>query len=416
MSLRRTLLVCCVLPLLVACVRPAQAENWPRFRGENGTGVSRDKGIPVTWSEGDYAFNVDIPGVGHAAPIVWENRLFVTSALDQGAVRELLCLDAATGRAIWSRSVGFNKSHKHAKNSWASSTPATDGKRVYVAFGDVENHTLSAYDFDGGLVWRRSLGTFESQHGQGVSPIVHDGLVILTNDQDGPSSIVAFDAETGDTRWSILRSIGVVSYATPMVHKRSDGTTQLVCVSGAAGITGHDPATGRMLWETDGFPLRTVASPVLADGLVIASCGQGGAGGVLLRAVDPNGTGKVQATHVKYERKTQLPYVPTPIAWEGHLYFWNDNGVVCCVEAKTGENVWVKRIGGNYSGSPVCIDGKLYGVSEDGKVTVLAASTEFKDFGTTELNDPSHSTPAVANGRLYLRTYHRLMCLPAKKN
>lgn len=409
-----SLLLVCTLASALFTNQTATAENWARFRGDNGSGKSELKGVPTTWSPGDFAWNVELPGVGHAAPIVWGKKLFTTSAIDEGAERLLLCLDADDGKTLWSRRIAMNRSRKHAKSSWASSTPCTDGETVYVAFADKENNLLAAYDMDGELRWRRNLGDYESQHGLGVSPILFKDMVILANDQRGPSSIIAVDKHTGRTRWSVLRKFREAAYSTPIIITPKGRDPQLITVSGAGGVSGLDPHTGRAIWWTDEFPLRTVASPVYAGGLVFASCGQGGRYGVLLRAVDPTGEGNVTKTHVRYERTRTLPYVPTPIVYNGHLYLWNDEGTAACVEIATGENVWQKRIGGSYSGSPVLIDGKLYCVSEEGTVVVLAASPEFKIFGRTKLGDDSHSTPAVANGCLYLRTFHRLMCLRAE--
>lgn len=412
MPLRAT----CLFAVLLASYLPAFptfGQNWTRFRGPNGTGISNVKGIPTTISPADYQWKVTLPGVGHSSPVNWKNRLFITSAIDEGAERYLFCLDADTGKTLWKRSTGLNRSHKHLKSSWASATPAVDGERVYVAFADRETYFLAAYDFYGELVWRRSLGPFVSQHGQGVSPVVFEDMVILPNDQDGPSSIVAFDKKTGTTKWSILRSIRRASYATPMIYREKGKQPQLICASGAMGVTGHDPYTGRQLWATGEFPLRTVASPIEADGLIIQSCGGGGVGKLLI-AVDPSGSGDVSKSHVKYRRDVRLPYVPTPIAYKGHIYLWNDNGVVNCIEAKTGKNIWTQRVGGKYSGSPICIDGKLYVMSEKGEVVVIAAAPKYEFIARTPLGDASHATPVVANGKLYLRTFHHLVCVEGR--
>ncbi len=386
----------------------AVGEDWSRFRGPNGTGTSDLKGLPTAWSASDYDWNVELPGIGHAAPIVVGDRLFVTSAEEEGALRYLFCLDVESGEPRWVRTIGLDRSHKHAKNSWASSTPCADEERVYVVFADVANYTMAAYDHDGELVWRKRLGRFESQHGQGVSPILFEDLVILPNDQKGASSVFALDKRTGDVRWSILRHVRRTSYATPMLTE-VDGEPRLICVSGASGVSSIDPRTGKVFWSTDEFPLRTVASPVRVGDLVVASCGQGGRGGVLQRGVDVR-TGKVV-----WERERELPYVPTPIVRGKYLYNWTDKGVVACVDGTNGETVWKERVGGDYSGSPVCVDDKLYAVSERGEVVVVAAKPEFESLGTTSLGDNCHSTPAVANGRLFLRTYYRLASLPAQK-
>lgn len=399
---------------LLAAVSAAPAQNWTRFRGPNGTGISDLKGIPATWSPGDFVWKVTLPGVGHSSPVIWKNKLFITSAIDEGAVRYLHCLDATSGKKLWTKTTGLNKSHKHKKSSWASATPAVDAERVYVAFADKESYFLAAYDHGGELQWRRDLGPFDSQHGQGVSPIVFEDLVILPNDQDGPSSIVAFNKRTGQTVWSTLRSIRRTSYATPMILREKGKKPQLICASGATGVTSLDPYTGRQNWQAGEFPLRTVASPIAADGLIIQSCGGGGVGKLLI-AVDPTRPEDGAKSRIVYKRERTLPYVPTPVAYKGHVFLWDDNGVVSCVEAKSGRNVWTKRVGGNFSGSPVCIDGKLYAMNEKGEVVVIAASPRFKSYGKTPLGDFSHATPAVAGGRLYLRTFHHLYCLEAQR-
>lgn len=393
----------------------ARAENWPRFMGANGSGVSPQKGIPTIWSEGNLAWNIELPGEGHSAPIIWEKDLFITSAEDKGVTRHLLCLDAVSGAEKWRRSIGMSESGKHLKSSWASSTPATDGKLVYVAFADQEKYLVSAYDFKGNLVWRRDVGDFESQHNLGVSLMLFEDMLIVPNEQDGPSSMIALDKATGATRWRTLTEIAKVSYSTPIVIPDAAGKPQLICASQAMGIMSLNPHTGDRNWASGPFPLRTVASPVYGNGLLIASCGQGGRYGVSQIAVDA--TGKLDdkgQPKIVWERKKLIPYVPTPIVYEGHLYEWSDEGIVSCVSLKDGSDVWSKRIGGNYSGSPLCIDGKIYGVSEKGDVVVIKAAPEYELLGTTPLGESSHSTPSVANGRAYFRTFKRLICLPAK--
>jgi outer membrane protein assembly factor BamB len=393
----------------------ARSEDWARFRGANGTGLSNQTGFPTTWDASRFEWNIELPGIGHSSPIVWGNALFVTSAVDEGAVRYLHRVDTKTGRVVWTRQMGLRQSHKHLKNSWASGTPATDGNLVYVPFADREQYTVSAFDFDGNLVWRRFLGSFQSQHGQGASPILFEDLVIVPNDQQGPSSIVALDKSTGKLVWSSLRSFRKTSYSTPILLKQSnDDQPQLICVSGRLGVTSLDPRTGELNWASGEFPMRTVASPIFANGMVIASCGGGGKGKLMI-GVDPGGKGDVAETHIRFKRDRSLPYVPTPVAYKGHLYLWNDNGVVTCIHLEDQQEIWTKRVGGNFSGSPICVDGRLYCMSEDGEVVVIDASPEYHLHGKTTLGDNSHSTPAVANGHMYLRTFKRLMSLPSDK-
>lgn len=392
----------------------ASAENWSRFRGTEGRGTSTEK-VPATWSPGSYAFNVEIPGEGHSAPAIWNDRLFVTSAEDEGRVRHLLCLNSRTGERLWTRTVGMNDSKKHLKSSWASSTPATDGSKVYVAFADADRYSVAAYDFDGNLVWRKMMGPYESQHGLGASPILFENLVIAVNDQDGPSSIVAIDRETGQTVWSVLRPCAAqaTSYATPFILSRKDQQPLLIASSSQAGVTGLDPRTGQEIWTTGPLPARTVGSPIEAGGLIYQCCGGGGRGKEMI-GVDPNGTGDISKSHIKQKREKIVPYVPTPVVHGEHLYLWTDDGVVTCTELDSGEDVWKQRIGGNFSGSPICIDGRIYIMNEKGEVIVVGASPTYKLYGKFPLDDPSHSTPAAAGGRLYFRTFHRLICVEDK--
>ena len=402
-----------LLSLLAITATVRGSENWTRFRGENGSGISSLRGIPETWTPDDFAWNVELAGEGHSCPIVWNDRLFVTSAIEEGRVRYVHCLDSATGVERWRQAIGMSASAKHQKSSWASSTPTTDGQKVFATFADDEDYLVSAYDMDGVLLWRKNIGPYFSQHGLGASPIVFEDMVIVPNDQDGASAIYAFDKETGRTLWSTLRPIAVTSYATPILYQPEGGDAQLICSSEAAGISALDAYTGRHLWSTDPLPARSVSSPVLFGGAILQTCGGGGQGKELLAVRPPNGTESSPSQAFKRERV--LPYVPTPIFFEGHLYLWNDNGVVSCANAETGENIWTERIGGNYSGSPICVDGKIYILDEAGEAVVIAASPEYRLLGKSPVGEGSHSTPAVAQGAMYLRTFRHVACLPAKR-
>lgn len=396
----------------------AHADNWSRFRGPNGTGIAHDQNLPDMITEEHISWVKDLPGMGHAAPVIWGNKLFVTSATEGGLTRSLYCLDAATGDEQWVRTIEMNRSHKHQKSSWASSTPTTDGELVYVSFADKEQYRLYAYDFTGQKVWERSLGQFESQHGQGTSPILYKNMIFLANDQDGPSTVVAFDKKTGETIWSTERQSRRVSYATPLLLKPQNGEpAQLIVSCGAMGITSLNPETGDMFWQTGEFDHRTVGSPIYSDGMIVQTCGGGGQGKYLI-AINPHAAKPDESQpefETLYERKKRLPYVPTPVAYQGHLYLCNDGGIANCLDLKTGKNIWTKRIGGKYTSSPICVDGKLYMLSEEGELVVISASPEYKLWGKLKLNDPSHSTPSAANGRLYVRTFHKLFALGKQK-
>ncbi|TWU06837.1 outer membrane biogenesis protein BamB [Symmachiella macrocystis] len=385
-------------------------ENWTRFRGPNGTGVGTARALPTKWAEDDYAWKVSLPGEGHAAPVIWKDKLFVTSATDEGQLRHLFCLNADSGEEIWCRSIAMNSNPKHNKNSFASSTPTTDGELVYVAFADNETFYLSAYDFAGELVWRRRLEGYGSTHGLGASPMLVDNLLIMAGDQEGPSWIRAFDKQTGETVWSVSRSIQRTSYTTPILIEPPGGDQQLIFLSRGAGLSSFDPLTGEQNWQTGELPARTIGSPIYSEGLLLATCGGGGRGKLLI-AVDPTGANLQNPPAVVYSQHRELPYVPTMLTNGEYTYLWNDNGVAKCQETKTGNNIWTRRIGGNYSGSPVLINGKIYCIAEDGKVAVIDAAPQYRLYGKSPLGDSSHSTPSVAHGRLYLRGFHSLACL-----
>jgi outer membrane protein assembly factor BamB len=390
----------------------AADHNWPRFRGENGSGLSSQPGIPVAWSETDYAWKADLPNVGHSAPVVWGQSLFVTTATEGGGERFVHCLDADSGIQKWQASVKMGESKKHLKNSWASSTPATDGVRVYVMFADASSLMIAAWNFEGQQVWTKDLGSYESEHNLGVSPIVQDGLLIVPNDQVGPSSLLALKPETGEVVWTAERSAGKTSYSTPVIAPGKDADLQIICISESNGITSTDLRTGKLNWQTDKLPMRTVASPIVSDGLVFATCGEGG-NGKYFAAVKTD-IAAAPTSRIVYERKTMLPYVPCLIAKDGLLFLWGDKGIMMCLDLLSGAEVWSERIDGQFSGSPICIENRLYCVTEDGIVVVLNAGREFKELGRTPLGDDCHSTPAVANGHLYLRTFRHIFALKAQ--
>ena len=402
-----------VLMLVLFCGAIANGqENWPRFRGENGSGISSQTGIPTTWTASDLAWTTELPQIGHSSPVVWGKSLFVTTATDGGLQRTLHCLNADTGAEQWQAVVQMGESHKHMKNSWASSTPATDGSVVCVLFADGQRQLAKAWDVSGRELWERDLGSYESEHGLGVSPIMHDGLVLIANDQVGPSSILALDAKTGGTVWSAERTPGKTSYSTPVIAPDGRGGQQLICISESSGVSGLDLATGKVNWQTPKLPMRTVSSPIVSEGLVFATCGEGGNGKYFAALRTDAGINADQ--RMVFERKTMLPYVPGLISRQGLLFLWGDKGILVCLELPTGKEVWAERIDGAFSGSPICIEDRLYCVTEDGTVVVVQAGPEFRELGRTSLGDDCHSTPAVANGHLYFHTFHKVLALRAK--
>jgi outer membrane protein assembly factor BamB len=399
------------------CV-PLGAGDWPRFRGPNGTGIAADTEVPVRWTARDgVLWKTALPGIGHSSPIVGAGRVFLQSASADGRTRWLLCLDAATGKVRWQREAPGHSAKTHKKNTLASSTPALDGERVYAAFWDGENITLAACDFEGKPVWSRDLGSFTSQHGAGFSPVVVDGKVILSNDQDGSAVLLALDARTGKTCWQAERKAFRACYSTPFVLEKSGGDRELIVVSTAA-VSGYDPSSGTENWHCDWpaarMPLRTVSSPVLADGLIVATAGDG-AGDRLAIGVKPGGRGDVTATNRAWEDRRTLPYVPSPLALGEHVYSVNDAGFAACHVARSGEMVWQKRLDVPMTASPILVNGKVYAIGEDGTVFVFAAATTFKLLAKNSMGEPVSATPAVADNRLYVRGRDHLFCIGKPK-
>jgi outer membrane protein assembly factor BamB len=414
-GLRTLLLLGCTLAL----AGPAAAGNWPRFRGPNGAGIAPDKNVPIEWNDNEgILWKTALPGEGHSCPVVWGDRIFLQSATKDARQRLLLCLDTGDGKVLWSRSVpGAAADHIYkGKNTLASSTPAVDGERVYAVFWDGRDIALQVYDFKGNLVWQRALGNFTSQHGVGASPIVCGDKVILNNDQDGSAVLLAFDAKTGKPAWQAKRPAYRACYSEPFLLERPGQPTELI-VSTTMGITGYNPDTGTEDWNwewkfTAKMPLRTVASPILGQGLILANSGDGG-GDRHMVAVKPGGKGE-DGPKLAWENKRDFPYVPCMLAWGEHIYFVTDKGFAGCYVTKTGERVWSERLGSDMTASPVLINGKVVACGEDGEVYVFAAAPEFKLLAKNSLGEVVKATPAVADDRLYIRGAEHLFCIGKK--
>lgn len=403
---------CLVVCLTLALAPLSAQENWSRFRGENGFGVSLQPGIPTSWEESEIAWKVQLEHVGHSSPVIWGKTLLITTATEGGGKRFLHSFNADTGEQNWVAAVTMSDSPKHQKNSWASSTPVTDGEVICMMMADAESQRVGAWDFAGRELWIRDLGTFESQHGLGVSPVLHDGVLLVPNDQRGPSTLEAMDSRTGKSIWVSERLPGNTSYSTPALVDDGRGGLQVICISQSSGVAGLDFRTGKQLWRTPELPMRSVASPVVVNGLTFVTCGSGG-NGKYLAAVRTSATVN-DSERIVFERRTTLPYVPCLIADKGLLYLWGDKGIIVCLRQETGEEVWMKRIDGAFSGSPILIEDRIYCASEEGEMVVLRTGEEFEELGRTPLGDFCHSTPSVGNGHLYVHTFNSLIAVKAK--
>jgi len=400
--------------LFLACRSTAQ--EWTRFRGPNGSGISAATTVPAQFSPGDYNWRVELPGRGHSSPIVWGGKLFVTSAEEQTGKRHVLCLSTKDGKELWRRTYDFKPYHLHDYNASAASTPTVDSERVYVVMPEDGRFIVAALDQQGREVWTRDLGSFKTQHGGSSSPILVDGVLIVNNEpEDSQGSLVGLDRATGKVLWQRKRSSMACPYATPTVYQPTGGPAEVVFASTAHGLTSLDPRTGELNWEVPGLTkLRCVASPLIVDGLVYQASGQGD-GGRQAVAVRPGSKKAGTEPKVAYNIARGPSYVPTPIAVDGRIYAWGDAGIVSCIRAATGETIWQERVGGNFFGSPVCVGGKLYAVSAKGEVVVIEAGETFKVVGRSDLAESSHATPAVSDGVMYLRTTSHLISVGGKK-
>jgi len=408
----------CVLVVAVTAAAPAGAlraadsDNWPRFRGPNGAGLADAPDVPAQWTEKDYRWKVALPGGGHSSPVVWGDKVFLTSGLNESGTRIVLCLSAADGNTLWQRQFDSNTCRQNDLNSYATTTPAVDKDYVFLCWAIPQKYTVLALSHDGNEVWRRDLGPFLSQHGHGASPIVVDDLVVLPNDQDGNSFLIALDRKTGQTRWQTPRNSVRAAYSTACVYRPDNGPAEIIFTSSAHGVTSLDPRTGKVNWElTDAFPKRVVASPVVGAGLIFGQCGEGGAG-MHVVAVRPGAAGA--APQVAWKLTRSAPYVPMPLVKGDLAFLWSDTGTVTCVRAATGEEVWREKVGANFYGSPVCVGDRLYCISTKGEVVVLAAGDKYRLLARNPLGEKSHATPAVAGGRMYLRTWSHLVCIGGK--
>jgi len=410
----------------LASTAGAAEGEWTRFRGPNGSGISEALTVPANWTAQDYNWVAKLPGVGHSSPVIWGERIFVTCAEPTTAKRFVLCLRTVDGRVQWQREYPSRTYGQHKDNCYATATPAVDATGVVVTWSTPEQILLLALDLDGNEIWRRDLGPLVSQSGSGISPILYEDLVVLANDQDdlklvpneksteaGVSFIIAVDRKTGQTRWQIPRPTTFAGFGTPCVRQADDGRRELIFTSTARGVTGVDPQTGRVNWELNQeLRDRTIASPVVDSGLVFAGSGVSVQGRRFL-AVRPGSREK--KSEIAYEISKSVPMVPTPLAKDGRLFLWTDEGIITCLKVADGEVIWRQRVAGAFYGSPVWVNGRLYCIAKNGDVVVIAAADKFELLARVPLGELSYATPAVAGGVMYLRTQSQLFSLGGKK-
>jgi outer membrane protein assembly factor BamB len=390
-----------------------QAADWPRFRGPNGSGTVEGK-LPDI-DPAAPLWKAKIPGKGASSPIIVNGKIYLQSASADGKTRLLVCLSAATGKEEWTKELEGTTAKTHAKNSLASGTPACDGKQIYCSWWDGSGVSLYAYDLTGKELWRASLGGYVSQHGPGFSPMVHDGLVFVNVDDDQRAELVAFDVKTGQKKWFQERKHVRACYSTPFLLERPGKAAELVLGTTTA-LTSYEPKTGKVNWEypiawpKGEMPLRVIGHPVYAAGLLIVYCGDGG-GSRYMVAVDPDKPKPAKA----WELRKDTPYVPCVLVKGDKLFWIGDKGLATCAEAKTGKAVWSERVfNADVTASPVMVGDKILMVSEKGEIAVLKADKEFEEPAKVSLGEKVFASPAVADGKVFVRGDAHLFCFGKK--
>jgi outer membrane protein assembly factor BamB len=398
---------------LVHCsAQESVMQSWTRFRGSDGMGIDARVGVPVTWDSSAYTWEISLPGVGHASPVVWESTIFITSADDVNDVGYVIAVDERDGKMLWQKEFDIAELSMHVDNNLASASPALDASQLYVIWYASELIRVSAMTHDGELQWESEFEGIEARHGGGSSLVLTDNLVVFTREQEEGSSYksswVAVQKSTGETAWELEReSCTRNSFSTPILVKNDRKESQLIFTSEAHGFTGLDPETGKVLWENKGLLThRVVASPLYSNGLVLG-CRKGE--GMVLQ-VDLN-THEVADVPLYTLPPNLSPYVPTPLIWGELLFLFMDNGSVACVRLESGEVLWKERPAGPLYGSPVCVDGKLYCMSKAGKVMVLEADSSYKLHGIHALGEGSFSTPVLCKSGMVFRTFSSLRLL-----
>jgi len=411
----------------------SRAENWPSFRGPTRQGISSEKNLPAHWSaQSNVAWRAEVPGVGWSSPIVWKDRVFVTTATDNDTSCRVLSFDAASGKILWNTEV-FKQvpRRKEGKNSYATPTPATDGRHVYAVFGD---GSVAALDFKGSIVWTNREVQHYSRHGLGASPILYEDLLIMPYDGSNPvgtagnwpnnsdeerlgwqipwdrAIIVALNTKTGKRTWTGKRGKSRIAHVSPILveHGRN---TQLISPAGDV-IQGFNPKTGELIWSVYSQGEGVTPSPVVGEGVVFTSSGFEK---TTLRAVKLGGKGDVTSTHVAWEQRKGTPTQPSLLYVKPHLYAITDGGIAHCYDASNGEIVWEERIGSNHSASPIYADGKIYFLSETGETAVITAGPKFHELARNNIGAKCQASMAVSGGRLFIRSEKGLYCI-AKAN
>jgi outer membrane protein assembly factor BamB len=383
-----------------------RADNWPAWRGSHGDGISRETRLPMKWSATDnVAWKVPLQGAGVSAPIVWGDRVFLTSS--DGRLNDRLhlsCFDVASGKRLWN--VRFFGSAMpeglFPPGGMAVPTPATDGKRIFALFGTGD---LVCVDFDGKPVWIRSLaqeyGPFRNRWGMAASPVLLGDSLIVQVDHFGESYLLSVEASTGKTRWRTKRD-ATVNWTSPLIVKVMDQPQ--IIVSGTTTLRAYDASSGKELWKRDGMHGQCIPTPVTSDGRLYALGGK-----------DFYGVCFTLTGEQVWRVRTQGNNIPSPIVLDRRMYYAEDSGFGVCLDVANGKRIWRERLGSKQQASPVAGDGKLYFAGETGIITVVKLGDTFDEMARNDIGENVVASPAIADGRLFIRGDKHLFCIGTKR-
>ncbi|MCB1076903.1 MAG: PQQ-binding-like beta-propeller repeat protein [Verrucomicrobiae bacterium] len=436
--------------LLWLTVSGARAENWPRFRGPNGSGLGADVTIPAQWTDADFRWRIDLPGMGHGSPVVWGDKLFLLCATEpapkakgkaKGKKKAAeaaaasspdgdatppapqrwmpICLSTKDGSILWKQEISEGSFSGHRFNSPASTTPAVDEKRVVFTWGTAEKLTMVAFSHSGEKLWEADLGPVSGGHGFAASPMLLGDLVILNNDQENEKgNLLAVDANTGQVKWTVKRHSQRISYSVPCVISHG-GRDLLVFTNWQHGFTVIDPKDGSVVAEKSVFFLETneraISSPVVYQDLIIGTCGFT-ANPKQCVAVRLNAQNQLEEV---WRIERNVPHIPSLIVVGDRAYLWDDAGIVTCVEAATGKEIWKGRvpgIEGTCMGSPVSDGQTVFCADESGNVHAIAVADELKPLGKNPLGEVCRTTPAFGDGAMFVRTVGKLVAVEGRKS
>ncbi len=385
------------------------AQNWPCWRGPNGDGTSSETNLPVEW---DAVKNViwksKVPGVGYSSPIVWEDKLFTLTALKETQEKVLLCYNAKTGELLWQKTIVKSPFEaKHNDNSFASGTPATDGKLVYVSLLDGDDVVVVAYNFSGEKIWEQRPGTFSSPHGYSCSPVLYDDKVYINGNSQGDSFVAALSQKDGQIIWKNPHPNAAHSFSTPIFREMAGKKQMIFC--GNKQILSYNPDNGSMYWYINGPSEDFCSSPVYNeknDLLLISSAWPQRH----LLAIKPDGQGDVTESKVVWQTTKGAYYVPSPVCTDDYLFSTMTNGQVHCIQVSTGQIVWTENLGKQYS-SPVLANGLVYMPNDEGVITVIKPGPKFEMVAQNSIGERMNASPAISNGKIYLRGDQHIYCI-----